>query len=585
MKRLLVLGPLAAMACANPHAGNTGAASSSSPTSTADQAFESMVTRFLPEYLRRNPEEATQLGDHTHDGEWSDLSRPGDADTRTFIAKCQDELARIDRSHLNPQNAIDVRMLDNKLSLWLFSLDEVEGPATNPIFYTRLIGDGLDPLVTREFAPHAERMRSLLSRLKGIPGVVAAAKDRLTTPPRVFTETAIEQNRGLVRFVEKGLAADFAQEPALAADLGKAAHEAAASLNTFQTFLEKDLLPLSTGDFRIGSANFTKKLRWVLDDDLDPLALVQAAREELARTQQDMVATATELWPTLFPHQKLPASETSAARHALIRKVLDALAEDRSTNATILEDARGDLAEATEFVRAHDLMSLPSEPCRVIEMPEYKRGVAIAYCDPSGPLEKHPDTAVAIAPTPADWSPERVTSFYREYNRAQLKDLMVHEAMPGHFLQLMASNRFKSLVRSLYWSGPFVEGWAQYTEWLMAKYGYGGPKVRIERQKMILRGAVNAILDHEIHAGTMGEKEALELMIGEGFQEESEAVGKWRRARVSSTQLSTYFYGFSELMKLRAQHEGRPGFTERAYHDKLLSFGSPGLRYIRELMQ
>ena len=221
----------------------------------------------------------------------------------------------------------------------------------------------------------------------------------------------------------------------------------------------------------------------------------------------------------------------------------------------------------------------------MIEMPEYRRGVAIAYCDASGPLEKKQETFYAISPTPKDWPEKRADSFYREYNRSMLADLTVHEAMPGHFLQLMHNNTFPSKVRAVFSSGAFVEGWAVYGEWLMSKYGFGGPRVRMQRQKMVLRLAVNAVLDHGVHAGSMEEKDALDLMMKDAFQEEGEAVGKWKRARLSSAQLTTYYYGFTELAKLRAEMERRPGFTERAYHDELLRYGSPALRHIRALMR
>ena len=235
-------------------------------------------------------------------------------------------------------------------------------------------------------------------------------------------------------------------------------------------------------------------------------------------------------------------------------------------------------------MKKHDLVRVPEEPCGVIEMPEYRRGVAVAYCDASGPLEQKPETVFAISPTPADWPKKRAESFYREYNRSMLADLTVHEAMPGHFLQLMHNNRFPSKLRAVLSSGPFVEGWAVYSEWVMAKAGFGGPKVRLMEQKMMLRLCVNAILDSEVHAGLLDEKGALALMTNEAFQEEGEAVGKWKRAQLTSAQLTTYFYGFTEMMSLRTELEKAPGFTERAYHDKLLSFGSPSMRHIRTIM-
>jgi uncharacterized protein (DUF885 family) len=227
---------------------------------------------------------------------------------------------------------------------------------------------------------------------------------------------------------------------------------------------------------------------------------------------------------------------------------------------------------------------VPDEPLKVVEIPEYRRGIGVAYCDSSGPLEPKPETFFAISPPPSDWPPARVQSFFREYNESMLADLTVHEAMPGHYLQIMHSNAYPSKLRAVLGSGPFVEGWAVYSEWLMASKGFGGAKVKLQQQKMILRMTANALLDHGIHTGDMDERQAMDLMTRDAFQEEGEAAGKWNRARLTSAQLTTYFYGFQEMMKLREAAETRPGFSERAYHDQLLSHGSPGPRYMRQLL-
>jgi uncharacterized protein (DUF885 family) len=236
-------------------------------------------------------------------------------------------------------------------------------------------------------------------------------------------------------------------------------------------------------------------------------------------------------------------------------------------------------------VKKHDLVRVPEEPCRVIEMPEYRRGVAVAYCDSSGPAGAEAGDLLRHLPhTQATGTRSASSRIYREYNRTMLFDLTVHEAMPGHFLQLMHANRFPSKLRAVFQSGTFIEGWAVYSEWLMARHGFGGPAVRLQRQKMMLRVCANTLLDHGVHAGTMTEEQALALMKDEAFQEDGEAVGKWRRARLTSAQLSTYFYGFSQMMKLREKYEKTPGFTERAYHDRLLSSGSPSLRLLAVTM-
>lgn len=550
-----------------------------------DALFRSFGERFLARYLELAPVDATQAGDHRHDARLPDWSQEGEDKERAFIQETRAELAKIPRDKLDAQNRVDAATLENRLDYWEYALDELRPRENDPTAYTGLVGDALDPLITRDFTTRDERTRNLRDRLRAVPAVVATARKRLTHPPRVHTETAIEQNKGLLALTAKGLAEHLTEvTPELRREVEDAAKIANGALTELQTFFEKELLARSTGDFRIGRERLEKKLRFDLDDALDIDELARGARALLAETQEQMVATATELWPELFGKTPLPKASTPAERRALVRKVLDKLADDRPTNETIVKDATRWLEQATAFVREKDLVGTSQEPCRIIEMPEYRRGVAIAYCDSSGPLEQKQETFYAISPTPATWSKKRAESFYREYNQSMLADLTVHEAMPGHYLQGMHGNRFKSNVRAVFSNGAFVEGWAVYAEWVMTQHGFGGPKVRLMRQKMALRLACNAILDHEVHAGAMDEKAALALMMNEGFQEEGEAVAKWKRARLTSAQLSTYYYGFTEMMKLRAAVEKTAGFSERTYHDRLLSFGAPSFRHLRPLM-
>ena len=553
------------------------------PPASEDQVFEALAERFVARDLELDPVNATTSGDHHHDGQWPDLSVAGDRARTAAYAEISAALATIPRDELSAQHQIDAQILINLIAYNMFALAELRPAERDPMTYTRVIGEGLDPLLNRTFQTKAERMASLRARLDGIPALVAVAKQRLAHPSKIATETAIAQNAGLIALCEHDLAAQL-EGVADRAAIEQAAARAATSLHEFQTFLEKDLLARADGSFRLGRALFERKLRLVLDDDVDIDALADAARAAIAQTQLDMVDTAKQIW-TADKLGKLPALDTPAARHAFVRKVLDHVAADRPTNQTILADAKRWLDQATAFVRERDLVRVPDEPVAVVEMPEYRRGVSVAYCDSSGPLEAKPETSYAISPTPHDWPAKRVESFYREYNEAMLGELSVHEAMPGHYLQLMHNNRFPSKLRAVYQSGAFVEGWAVYGEWLMAERGFGGPRYKLQRQKMLLRAAANTVLDHDIHAGTMDEKAAIALMTDQAFQEEGEAVGKWKRARLTSAQLSTYFYGFRELAAIRKANESKPGFTDRAYHDRLLSYGSPGLRYVRELMK
>jgi uncharacterized protein (DUF885 family) len=561
----------------------SGPAAAAPAPASPDRAFEAFAQHFLDELLRRSPALATHAGDHRYDAAWPDISSQGEADQRAFLQDTRAELAKLPQGQLSEQNRIDAQILDERLRSMTFTIDELQPYATDPVAYVGLIGSGIDPLVTREFGTKESRMASLAGRLDGLPAIVAVAKQRLGHAARIFTETAIQQNKGLIALVEHQLPAKFAEVPAQNDRLVAAARRAAAALHDLQSFLEHDLLPRSDGSFRLGRPRFERKLAFALGEDVDIDAVAASARALLETTQAEMVDTAKQIWAD-DRLGKLPKLATAAERKAFVKQVLDHVALDHPTNQTILADAKQWLDKATAFVRDQNLVRVPDEPVAVIEMPEYKRGVAVAYCDSSGPLEVTPQTFFAISPTPSDWPRARVDSFYREYNQAMLAELTIHEAMPGHYLQLMHNNQFREKLRAVFASGPFVEGWAVYAEWVMAEHGFGGPKVKLQRQKMVLRLSANAILDHDIQAGDMDEEAALALMKDEAFQEDGEAVGKWKRARLSSAQLTTYFFGFTELLKLRHAAEAQPGFSERAYHDRLLSWGSPAMKYVRQLV-
>jgi uncharacterized protein (DUF885 family) len=373
------------------------------------------------------------------------------------------------------------------------------------------------------------------------------------------------------------------QVPKLKQDLAPLQERTAKVLEEYKGWLEKDLLQRSDGDFRIGPDKFKQKLRFALASELSMEEIMKRAQKELAATHVLMFQTALPLYREKFTDATEPEL---ADQKKVIRAVLDELAKDHPTDETIVPLAKEAVAETTAFVKEKKLIDVPEKPLEVIVMPEFKRGTGIAYCDSPGPLEKDGETFFAVEPTPKSWNDERRRSFYREYNNYMVKDLTVHEAMPGHFLQLAHSNQFKAptLVRSVFQSGPFIEGWAVYSEKVMTDAGYGGPEVKMQQLKMRVRTIINAILDQSIHAGRMNEQEALDLMMKEGFQQEGEAVAKWKRARLTSAQLSTYFVGVSEMQDLRDRAEKKGNFDLREYHNSVLSFGSPPPKYVAEMM-
>jgi uncharacterized protein (DUF885 family) len=550
-----------------------------------DDAFQKIARDYIDEYLRANPEDATELGDHRFDGRLTDYSAEARAKELATQKEFREKLNAVDGSQLTGANNVDFRILKENIDYQIFRIEELKEPEWNPLVYMDSLANSLYLLVARDFASPEARIPNLRQRMEGIPRVIAQAKANLQHPPRVHTETAIEQTQGAINLVREGLAPLLDRAPQMKKDLAPLQEKAIAALDDYKKWLQNDLLPRSDGNFRLGAEKFRKKLRFALASDLSMEEIMKRAQADLKQTQNGIFETALPLYKKYFPNAD-PA--TLADKHKVTAAVLDKLAEQHPDDATVVGYAKEVVGEATDFVRSHNLVTIPDTPLDVIAMPEFKRGVAIAYCDSPGPLDKTGKTFFAVAPTPKDWSKERKESFFREYNNYQIRDLTVHEAMPGHYLQLAHANEFHAptLVRAIFRSGPFIEGWAVYTEQMMAEQGYGGPEVKMQQLKMRLRAIANAILDQSIHAGNMTEKEALDLMMKETFQQEGEAVAKWKRARLTSAQLSTYFVGGTEHLDLRAAEQKKLGkdFDLKKYNDQVISYGSPPVKYVRELM-
>jgi uncharacterized protein (DUF885 family) len=551
----------------------------------ADAAFETLARAFIEDYLRINPEEATQLGDHRYDDKLTDYSPAAIAANVDLLRKYQTDLGRIDPRSLTGANRIDVRMLALEIDSMIFQLTEERPHEWNPLSYNSSLANSVYAFVARDFAPAEQRLRNAAERLAAIPRVIEQIKANLKNPPRIHTETAIQQTTGAINLVRSGLEPLVAQAPAIKSQLAPAQQKAIAALTAYKEWLEKELLPHASGEFRIGAERFRKKLRFALDSNLSPEEILTRAERELVTTTDALYATARPLHEKYFPGTA-GVPPVSMDKAAVIRVVLNRLAENAPNDDTVVARAKEITAAATKFTRERNFVTVPETPLKVIVLPEFQRGVAIAYCDSPGALEPNGETFFKVSPTPADWTPERKKSFFREYNDYMLHDLCIHEAMPGHYLQLAHSNRFKAptLVRAIWSSGTFIEGWAVYTERVMAEAGFGGPEVKMQQLKMRLRMLINAILDNKIHTAGMTEKEAIDLMMQRGFQEEGEATGKWRRACQSSTQLSTYFVGAIEHDDMRAAAGKKEGtsFNLKRYHDTVLSFGSPPVKYVRE---
>ncbi|WP_250001142.1 DUF885 domain-containing protein [Actinoplanes sp. M2I2] len=533
--------------------------------------FVPLAESIVDAILESDPGLATYAGDHRFDDRLPDLS-PGAAQARVAMLRdATDALAGVDADALAPEDQVDHAMLSAIAERGLFELSDVREHEWNPFAHNP--GPLVHALVSRDFAPAEERLTSLAGRLAAVPDALATARAMLRDVPRIHAETAIGQFAGTAALIRDELPALVEQAPGLRAAVESSSAAALDALSEFDGWLRALVDSGEPGrDPRLGRRLWEARLWHTLDTELPAAEVLSRARANVESVGERLRAAAAELTGG-------PATDET------VRRALDELGARHPSDDTVVDLARATMDEATAFVRKHDVVTLLDDPYVIEEMPEFARGVAVAYCDPPGPLETADvPTFYCIAPTPADWSAERVESFYREYNDYMLRNLTVHEAMPGHFLQLAHSRRFRAAtrVRALGWSGPFVEGWAVYAEEALADLGFGGLPVRLQQLKMQLRMSLNAIIDQLVHCEDLPEQEAMALMTGPGFQEEGEAAGKWRRALLTSTQLSTYFVGYTEVAAIAA---ARPfGATPKAWHDAMLAHGSPPPRHLRTLL-
>jgi uncharacterized protein (DUF885 family) len=550
----------------------------------ADREFARLAGEYLDDRAERHPELATSLGDHRFDDRLSDPSEAARTDERLSLDGWAARLDALDLGALSAEHRVDAAMMADSVARRVFELDELAEHTWNPLLANP--GRAIYQLLARDFAPLPDRLASVAGRLAQVPAVLAEARRQLGAMPRVHLETAIGQFDGAIALVGTQVDAALAVAPASGPRLAEVRPAALEALAEHRAWLAARLAAAASGpdgdrDPRIGPERFARKLSLTLSAAADADAILARAQVDLDLVSEQIASLSASM------------AGSAAAGPSVVRQVLDRLAQDVPDDATILGFCRDALAAQITFVMDHRLVTVYDDPVEVIPMPEIDRGVAVAYCDSPGPLEPAPlPTFIAVSPTPADWTPQRVASFYREYNRHMVHNLMVHEAMPGHYLQLQHSRRFagsRTAIRAALRSGSFVEGWAVYAERIMAEQGYpgdGDPRaVRMQQLKMQLRTIINAILDARIHGHGMTEPEAMTLMTGRGHQEEGEAAGKWRRALLTSAQLSTYYVGYTEVCDLSAALRSLdPSVDEREVHDRMLAHGSPPARLLRTLI-
>jgi uncharacterized protein (DUF885 family) len=420
-----------------------------------------------------------------------------------------------------------------------------------------------------------------------IPRVLAEARKNLKDPPRVMVETAIKQTRGAIGYYESDIFA-LAEETPQLSTLKKAAAPVLQSLREHLKFLQEEVLPRAKGDWRLGKEKFARKLDLELNTGITVEEVVEEAEAEMDRVTAEMYVIARQLWSKYFPGQALPPDD-APGRRGTIQRVLDAVSKEHGKVGDLLRDIKAGVVKIKAFIREKDILRLPEpDRCQIIEMPEFQRGNSIAFLNPAPPLDGNTASYYDISPPPSDWSPRRVESYMEEYNRHMIQILTIHEAYPGHYVQLEYSNRNPSLIRRVLYSGVFAEGWAVYTEQMMLDQGYGNGDLglRLMQLKWYLRSVANAVLDYRMHCTGMTDMEALRFLVDRAFQSEGEAVLKIIRAKQSSCQLSTYFVGRMAFVRLRRRFQNLLGerFQLGRFHEAVLSHGTIPVRYLPELV-
>lgn len=592
---LLALALVAALAGCQPAdaptTASTPAASQQAGDAAVDAAFADLSKRALDTWMQLSPVSATQIGDHRYDSELDDLSAAGQQKTVAAYKALLGELDKIEVAKLGRENQVDAAILRNQLQSEIWNAEVLQSGKWDPQLYNGIAGSAIYGLMAREFAPLPERLKAATARMEKLPAIFAQARENLDPArvPKIHAETVAKQNKGILSIVDTFITPHIGELPQADQQRLQAAIDGLKkAVDEQQTWLDKTLVPNAKGDFRIGAEKYDQKLKFALSSSLSRQEIGERARAELKRVREDMYGIAQTVLKDKPGAPEMPAQPTDEQQQKAIEAALELAYADKPARDKVVDDAKAALEQSTAFVREHDLMTLPDAPVDIILMPEFQRGVAVAYCDSPGPLDKNLKTFYAVSPIPDDWNEKQVDSFLRKYNSRMIHLLSIHEGTPGHYLEGWHSAKFPSTLRAVLRSGLFAEGWAVYTERMMQEQGYlnNDPLFHLVQLKFYLRTISNAILDQGVHVDNWDREKAMHLMTHDAFQQESEAAGKWVRAQLTSAQLPTYFVGAQEHFDTRKAVQEKLGdkFNLKAYHDQVLSYGAPPVRFARQLM-
>lgn len=569
--------------------------------SKADKNFATLSDQFVKESLSRSPSTASQVGYHIHkptgSGSKSSKTLILDAMLDDVSANFMDEQIKFyknwqqrfktecDPRELNAQNAADADLLNDQIALSLLELEKIQNYKHNPTVVVEMIGSALFQPLTSEYAPKETRVGHVLSRIEQIPRVLSQAKEYLTNADPIFVSTAIEENSGNIDLIETTVKKEVPKDGPLMDRYNKVAPAAISALKEFSTWLENDLgkKPCSRS-WRLGKELYPQKFKLVMETDLSADQLLNNAETTLKEVRADMLKLALPMHKKMFPeHGNHSENGEHEQQTKVVGEVLNKIGEEHPHRDQLLKTIENDLAGIKQFIREKQIVSLsPRENLKVIETPLFMRGIySGAGFHSAPPLEPKSEAQYWVTPIDPKTPEDKAESRLRENNNYTLKWLTIHEALPGHYIQFEHLNNIqpaqRRLLRSLFANGPYVEGWAEYIAQVMMDEGFMAdePKFRLIMRKIRLRLLANTILDVRLHTMDMKDAEAMSLMVDECFQTQAEAEAKLKRAKLSSTQLPTYYAGLVDWLALREKYQKAKGdkFDLLEFHNLVLDQG------------
>lgn len=562
------------------------------PKPAEDQRFQSHVSNMLDEMWREFPEQALRAGNYQYAEQMSVPDQARRNQSIAFYDRQLAALAQFDPSTLSALMRVDYVLMKNRFESSRWYLTTFKAWQWQPSNYN--VGNDFHVLINTEFAPLDARLRMVLSRLEKVPAYYAAAKENIANPTREHTTLAITQNKGthnvfgeaLIKKLDgSGLSSGEKSLFMNRIDAAKSAiDEYIAHLVALNTKLNTESKSDTARSFRLGAPLYAQKFAYDIQSRFTVGELHRRALADKIVLHDAMEKLARQLWPKYLGNTPIPTD-----RLVMIRAVIDELGKRHTTRDDFVDSVRRQIPQLEAFVRDHDLLDQdPTRPLKVRETPHFMRGAgAGASVSAPGPFDPTADTYYNVTPLDG-FSPEEAESNLREYNYWTLQILNIHEAIPGHYTQLMHANKSRSLVKSLFGNGAMIEGWAVFGEKVMLDAGYGNhtPEMWLSWMKWNLRTVTNTILDIEIHTMDLQRDAAIAMMTREAFQQQTEATEKWRRATLSQVQLTSYFNGYTEITALRDELRAKWGkdFSVKRFNNQFLSYGNAPVRAIRELM-